>query len=78
MQGLRTVTPADFCSNLFCLQSEWFLADILLRYPGNGQRRRRFSVSCRFMKQHDLTPRIYVLHKITIKLEFPTKMTYTN
>ena len=50
MQCLRTVTVVDICSNLICLQSQWFSADVLWRFSGNGQRRGLFSVSCRFIK----------------------------
>ena len=50
LQCLRTVTLNDICSDLTCLQSQWFSADILWKLPGNGQMRRPFSVSCRFMK----------------------------
>ena len=49
-QCLRTVTPADICSDLTCLQLQWFSADILWNFPGSGQRRHPLSVSCRFMK----------------------------
>ena len=46
LQCLRTVTLND----LICLQSQWFSADILWKFPLNGQMRCPFSVSCRFMK----------------------------
>ena len=49
-QCLRTVTPADICSDLTCLQLQWFSADILWNFPGSDQRRHPLSVSCRFMK----------------------------
>ena len=38
-------------SDRICLQPQWFLVDILWKFPGNGQRRRPFSVSCRSMKR---------------------------
>ena len=50
LQCLRTVTLNDICSDLTCLQSQWFSADILWKLPGNGQMRCPFSVSRRFMK----------------------------
>ena len=50
IQCLKTVSTADICSDLICLQSQWFSADILWKFPGNGQRRRPYSVSCSFMK----------------------------
>ena len=50
LQCLRTVTLNDICSDLICFQSQWFSADILWKFPGNGQMRRPVSVSCRFMK----------------------------
>ena len=45
-QCLRTVTTVDICSDLVCLQSQWFSTDVLWKFSGNGQRRRPFSVSC--------------------------------
>ena len=50
LQCSRTVTLNDVWSDLICLQSQWFSADILWKFPRNGQMRRLFSVSCRFMK----------------------------
>ena len=50
IQCLRIVTLIYICSDLICLQSQWFSAHILSKFPGNGQRRRPFLVSCRFMK----------------------------
>ena len=46
IQCLRTVTPVDICSDLVCLQSQWFSTDVLWKFSGNDQRRRPFSVSC--------------------------------
>ena len=40
----KTVTLANFCSDLFCMQSQWFLVDILWKFPGNGQWRRPLQV----------------------------------
>ena len=48
--AVRTVKLVDFFSDRFCLQSQRVLADILWKFPGNGQGRRPFSVSCRFME----------------------------
>ena len=46
IQCLRTVTLVDICSDLVCLQSQWFSTDVLWNFSGNGRRRRPFSVSC--------------------------------
>ena len=46
IQCLRTVTLVNICSDLVCLQSQWFSTDVLWKFSGNGQRRRPFSVSC--------------------------------
>ena len=45
IQCLRTVTLVDICSDLICLQTQWFSTDVLWKFSGNGQRR-PFSVSC--------------------------------
>ena len=54
IQCLRTVTLNDICSDLIYLQtvvfSWYFISADILKFPGNDQRRRPFSVSCRFMK----------------------------
>ena len=50
IQCLRTVTPSNICSDLICVQLHGFLADILSKFPRNGQKRRPSSGSFRFMK----------------------------
>ena len=42
----RTVTPVGICSDLVCLQSQWFSTDFLWKFTGNGQRRHPLSVRC--------------------------------
>ena len=47
---LRTVTLVNICYDLICAQSQWFSANILWKFAGNGQRSHPFSVSCKFLK----------------------------
>ena len=44
IQCVKTVTLTNFCFDLFCMQSQWFLADILWKFPGNGQGRHPLQV----------------------------------
>ena len=77
IQCLRTVTLVDICSDLVCLQSQWFSTDVLWKFSGNGQRRRPFSVSCNnvFLQVFSLVesccPEIRVLLPATLQKELP-------
>ena len=50
IQSLRTFILVNICSDLICIQSQWFSAKILQKFAGNGQNRRLFSISSRFLK----------------------------
>ena len=66
IQCLRKITLVDICSDLIYLQWQRFPADILWKFPGNGQRTCPFSGSCRFMKT---AMRVFSF-SVTLKADF--------